>query len=871
MKKYLQLIAAALLVTSCSQQELSVPSQTGAIDFQASIGTYSVRATDTSFENGDEVTICAESPINSGAVKYTYSNGQLTSSTPICWLSGQTQQTGFALYYPYDPNINPNLTTYEFTVNADQSTHQSYTASDLMSGYAVANPGSSVRFQVSHQNSKIHIYIDNRSEYTIQDVYLANIYGKCEYGENGNRVIGTPGTIKACPIYENSQKSWIMILPPQNSKPDLIVTTTNGKQLTYTLPSNFNFKSGYQANAYVTLSEENTFTDFTADIINWLPDNNLQFSNGADMTGWNYMGKGKWMDDILATYFGLGHMEMDVDIYVDANNPARFKIQDPYKNWPYLSLWGDYFTYHEGASIIINNTSGISYIEQGSSTGISCKYSDNNQVCNFYSPCHENGWYNISCYGYQNYSGCWRFFDVLIMTVGENTSYVNNSDMTIFTLPGYTRWPYFNILGNIYYDNQYKNFTYGSSRDASKLGISIFPGRDVTQEDLEKTNNGTHPHQFLYDDNYLMADQRIGYAMPSLSTGIYTILVAAAGTYLNGEDLSNFDYLTIGYVAEGESAPACNPHIVNIQVDPTSSSIILNVKAQDIKWARYLAYPTATLNSMGMSFDEIAATAYDNGTSIRGTISNFESEEGQTVQINGLEPDTEYTIFVVVGNLYEQTGYAYATATSPAQNEFVSLGYGTYIDQLIPIFVEDSTMTDYYYANVEIQQEKSGKPIYRIIKPYEDLFRYRKSGKWYDEYIPNGLECEYIEFYVKSFDSGNYIFYQPFHCGVSDCYFTQEGDPLIYKHNSGDIYQNPEGYAATAYNKQIAQGIFEMAPAVYISNTGYFYGYYNDEEAIIICLPGYNYTPKMNAPARGNIPGPVRINKAERTRTKYYE
>lgn len=856
MKRLFQLLAAALLITSCNQQNLDLPAKDNAVDFYATIGTYSVRATDTSFENGDQMAIIAKDPISSGVRKYVMSAGQLTSDNPINWIDGQTQGTEFELYYPYSSDITTNNDGKEFTVNADQSNHQSYTASDFMTGSAYAYPGNTVRFNVNHVLSKVQIYIDNRSDKGIKDVFFSNVYGKYTLKGNSTYPTGTLGTIKTCPVTENGTQAWIMVLPPQTSQPELILTTTTGEQYTYTLPSSFEFKAGYQATASITLTNDNVFTDFTATINNWTPDNNLQFTNGGQQDdNWQYLGQGKFLDGMIPGVFGFESYEMNVSVYEDINNPGRYKFQDPYKGWPFFDSWSFLFSYKEGSSIILNATNGdFAYIESGSTSGII--YNNQDELMPL-SSCSENNMPGNYNYGYQYYKGCWQFEDEILMNINGQGTLLAKGRRTIFTLPGYIRQPALYEITDlgIDYDEDgvyYKYYRARAPHDAKNFGFSILEGNTIYWEDIEKTMNGSHPNQdFFTSEND--ADRYYSREFPRKNTGIYTILAAGDFTYEDGEYYYGYQYLSFGYVAPGDVAPECRPEILSIGASTTSpgTEISMKVKVNDISWARYFVYPTDEYVSRNIDPESLLENAYSDGIRVSGSISAFEGE-GQNVNVTGLRPSTDYTIVFIAQNMFNRTGYAVAQSSTQGEYEFVNIGYGTYIDNIISHFTLDSNFVE-YRSSVEILQEKSGKPIYRVLLPFMNWWNNNQYSYYY-----NGQESSYIEFYAKEYPSGTYVFFKDYSCGASIYDFSPEGNPLVYHHGSGDIYDHPENYIYTQYNKQIAPGVFEIAPCVNITGTSYMYGYYSVEGAVKICLPGYEYDGYAQTRATLRSAGPLK-------------
>lgn len=183
MRKYIYYLSLALAavfaLASCAKEEDKALQQRE-IKFSASLGTFQVKATDTAFEKGDAVGVYALGTTTFSNRKLVYDGVNLTAETPVYWSSYQQVNEGnlFRAYYPYQEGLE-NEKDYFFTVQPDQSTHASYTASDLMVGDAYASPSDgTVHLNFVHQMSKVVLTIDNRLESEIADVYFADVYGR---------------------------------------------------------------------------------------------------------------------------------------------------------------------------------------------------------------------------------------------------------------------------------------------------------------------------------------------------------------------------------------------------------------------------------------------------------------------------------------------------------------------------------------------------------------------------------------------------------------------------------------------------------------------------------------------------------------------
>lgn len=334
--KYLILaFAAGTALGSCSVNEETV-GQAREIRFTTSLGTFKVKATDTAFEKGDAVGVNVSEPVSITNAKLVFENGGLKGSQPIYWGPSQAEneQSVFTAYYPYveDANISEGI---EFTVKADQSTHELYTASDLMTAMAVASPGDgAVHLDFVHRLSKIVITIDNKIGEEIKDVYFADVYGRGTFKSDVYQYshIGETGTIKAGKVTKaDGSAAWALIIVPQYTSPRLLVTTVSDKQYSYDLEARVAFNPGRQYNASIEINEQTVVSDLTSDIIDWTDDTDLQFGqHGGQQGAFNelcitgdLMGLG-WTDDIVMEYIDNANLYYSV-IYCKEGESFKFR------------------------------------------------------------------------------------------------------------------------------------------------------------------------------------------------------------------------------------------------------------------------------------------------------------------------------------------------------------------------------------------------------------------------------------------------------------------------------------------------------------------------------------------------------------------
>ena len=292
MKRYLKyisaIIAAGATLLSCAKQESDSALSGREIKFTSSLGTFQVKATDTAFEDGDQVGVFAIGTTQFLNRKLISDGAALVSETPLYWSDrqGENEYNTFIAYYPYQEGVEDGEeNTIFFTVQPDQSTHKGQTASDLMIANTQAAPsGGPVHFNFVHKLSKLVLFIDNELDSEIADVYLGNIYGRVKAGVDAYAIepYGDRGTIKAGKVSVNGREAWSLIVVPQNAYPKLMITTVDGKQYTYDVEEEVSFKSARRHYAHVTITGESISTDFTAEITDWVDDADIQFGQGGD-------------------------------------------------------------------------------------------------------------------------------------------------------------------------------------------------------------------------------------------------------------------------------------------------------------------------------------------------------------------------------------------------------------------------------------------------------------------------------------------------------------------------------------------------------------------------------------------------------------
>lgn len=252
MKKLSIILVAALALAACAKQETVRTARPGEVRFTTNIQTYTVKATDTAFDNGDKVGIFAGTPISKTNVQATVSGTSLIPSTPIKWKEGDNGVVDFFAYYPYADNV---AQSYNFAVQADQST--GYAKSDLMlAAKSTAPTENAVELAFKHALSKVVFKVTNTVENTtVNSVAFEGVALGATIDLKTAAISGLDNSMANIKAAKDGN-DYKLILVPQTASPKVRVSLSNGKAYVFALASAFEFKAGKKATANLTVAPE---------------------------------------------------------------------------------------------------------------------------------------------------------------------------------------------------------------------------------------------------------------------------------------------------------------------------------------------------------------------------------------------------------------------------------------------------------------------------------------------------------------------------------------------------------------------------------------------------------------------------------------
>lgn len=318
MKKFLFSVVAlaGLFLASCSndpaQEAAPVVKGGKVISLRASMADFT-RATDTAFEQGDQIGLFIYNPeAYLSNVAYTFGANGFAAATEQTWYEDETLSSQVVAYYPYSTTVG------SFSVKAVQTTHAAYTASDLMVASTTATPTEeAIELPFKHMLSKVNLTIVNETEEAVKSVHFAEVAGTVSYElKDAAATLKASGStmIEAGKLEDGT---YTLILAPQTVAPKMVVTTESGKQYNFKVEQAVEFKAGTVSTASVKIEKTETpptpptpdpiYVSIDWTIADWAEGEELEFVQTEEEVSLNkiYFQPNHWVVDnaYFAAYF----------------------------------------------------------------------------------------------------------------------------------------------------------------------------------------------------------------------------------------------------------------------------------------------------------------------------------------------------------------------------------------------------------------------------------------------------------------------------------------------------------------------------------------------------------------------------------------
>ena len=301
-KKYLYIAVVCVLLSACSaggeggESDVPNPPEPAkpTVRIPIDISTTITRATETAFENGDQIGLFVVNRNADGTstalqtsgnhvdnMLYTFST-VWTPAAPVYWKDTKTC-ADFYMYYPYRKSV-ASVSAMPFDVAADQSAVAAYKASDLLVGSKlnVVPSKQAVDIVAKHVMSQVEIVLKAGNGFTDASLASAEVSLRLNDMKTSATVdlstaaVTATGTASSLTPYKDGGTS--IVVPQKVEIGNLITVTVDGTD--YNLKKAFTFTAGKRHTFTVTLAKTGSGIDVS--IGAWDVDDT---DNGGTATG----------------------------------------------------------------------------------------------------------------------------------------------------------------------------------------------------------------------------------------------------------------------------------------------------------------------------------------------------------------------------------------------------------------------------------------------------------------------------------------------------------------------------------------------------------------------------------------------------------
>ncbi len=243
------------------------------------ISTSITRATETVFENGDQVGLYVVNRNADGSADalktsgnyvdnmlYTY-NTTWTPATEIYWKDDNTH-ADFYLYYPYRKTV-ASVSAMPFDINANQGDVAAYKAANLMIGSTqnVAPTTSAVNIVAKHVMSQVEIVLKAGAGFTDASLAASNVAVTLNNLKTSATIdlasaaVTATGSATTVTPYKDGTVYRAIVVPQEVAQTNLITVNVDGRD--FNLPKAFKFVSGKRHTFTVTLDKTSSGVNVT--------------------------------------------------------------------------------------------------------------------------------------------------------------------------------------------------------------------------------------------------------------------------------------------------------------------------------------------------------------------------------------------------------------------------------------------------------------------------------------------------------------------------------------------------------------------------------------------------------------------------------
>lgn len=259
----------AMAMTACSNEDEQVlPIAEGEIQLMFLHPSVQSRATDTSFENTDEIGVyvtATDSKLQLGGnevnnEKFVFNGISWTSPRKVYWNEGKHNVYA---YYPYTKTVN-DVEDYQFRVQIDQSTAEGYAKSDFLwaSVSDVAASNSAVTMQFAHKLSCVNVILEKGESYQGEipentEVYLYNTVPDALVSlSTGDACKDAYGSTESIRCFQESATKYKAIVVPQHISSRRPLVEVLIGNVSYLMEGTISYKPGMRHTITITLEQD---------------------------------------------------------------------------------------------------------------------------------------------------------------------------------------------------------------------------------------------------------------------------------------------------------------------------------------------------------------------------------------------------------------------------------------------------------------------------------------------------------------------------------------------------------------------------------------------------------------------------------------
>ena len=272
MKQRMFLAGMALLaVVACNKTPKTEPQPVDFSQYNVRVEPVITRATETNFENGDQIGLSIIRATGEYAVNTPLTYDGTAFAGDLNWYEEGAEESTLKAYYPYkDAEGLPT----RFTVQSDQSKGTS--ASDFISAVKenVLPSANAVAVVFKHQLSRLVVTIKNNSGADIESVKFLEIIPVANIGADLTAKVDVNAKWQPITAFGQDDK-YYAIVPGQTVAP-VVVVTAGGKELSQQL-AEATLEAGKQYSVSIVVNKDEIKVVLAGEIENW--------NDGGEITG----------------------------------------------------------------------------------------------------------------------------------------------------------------------------------------------------------------------------------------------------------------------------------------------------------------------------------------------------------------------------------------------------------------------------------------------------------------------------------------------------------------------------------------------------------------------------------------------------------